>query len=301
MNDTESNRDSSRVSRWGARLFVGLQYLLPQHGLSLLMYRLARIQAGPFKGWMIRAYVRLVGVDLGLAAEPDLAAYPHLAAFFTRALRPGARPLDPDPAAVLCPVDGPISQIGTIAAGRIIQAKGHDYCVSDLLGGGTDAQDLFDGGNFATIYLSPRDYHRIHMPLAGDLAEMTYLGGRLFSVNRMTAERVPGLFARNERVVCLFGSAAGPMALVLVGAIFVGGIETVWAGEVTPAPAGPPRRRWHYTGESRNVHLGRGEEMGRFNLGSTVVLLFPPGAVAWDRTLAPGQPVRLGQRIGTRV
>ncbi|WP_295429659.1 archaetidylserine decarboxylase [uncultured Thiodictyon sp.] len=299
MNATQSSRDSRWVSRWGARLFVGLQYLLPQHGLSLLMYRLARVEAAPFKGWMIRAYVRLVGVDLGLAAEPDLAAYPHLAAFFTRALRPDARPLDPDPAAVLSPVDGTISQIGTIVDGRIIQAKGQDYSVSDLLGGGTDAHHLFDGGRFATIYLSPRDYHRIHMPLAGDLAEMTYLGGRLFSVNRMTAQRVPGLFARNERVLCLFGTDAGPMALVLVGAIFVGGIETVWEGEVAPTLSGLRCRRWHYTGKSRQVHLGRGEELGRFNLGSTIVLLFPPGALAWDPALAPGQAVRLGQRLGT--
>ena len=292
-------KEPHRDSDWGARLFVGLQHLLPQHTLSRLMYRLARIQTAPFKGWMIRAYVRLVGVDLSLAAQPDPAAYPHLAAFFTRALRPDARPLDPDPAAVLCPVDGTISQLGTITDGRIIQAKGHDYSVSDLLGGGTDAQHLFDGGHFATIYLAPRDYHRIHMPLAGDLAEMTYLGGRLFSVNPLTAQRVPGLFARNERVVCLFDSDAGPMALVLVGAIFVGGIETVWEGEVAPARSGPRSRRWDYTGASPRVHLERGAEMGRFNLGSTIVLLFPPGAIAWEAALAPGQAVRLGQRLGT--
>ncbi len=298
MNATES-RDSRWISRWGACLFVGLQYLLPQHLLSLLMYRLARVEAAPFKGWMIRAYVRLVGVDLSQAAEPDLAAYPHLAALFTRTLRPNARPLDPDPAAVLSPVDGTISQIGTIVDGRIIQAKGHDYSVSDLLGDGSDAHHLFDGGRFATIYLSPRDYHRIHMPLAGDLAEMTYLGGRLFSVNRMTAQRVPWLFARNERVLCLFGTAAGPMALVLVGAIFVGGIETVWEGEVAPARFGLRCRRWHYTDRSRRVHLGRGEEMGHFNLGSTIVLLFPPGALTWAPALAAGRTVQLGQRIGT--
>ncbi|WP_295391954.1 archaetidylserine decarboxylase [uncultured Thiodictyon sp.] len=291
---------TDRDSNWGARLFVGLQYLLPQHALSRLMYRLARVTAAPFKGWMIRAYVRLVGVDLSLAAQPNLSAYPHLAAFFTRALRPQVRPMDPDPAAVLSPVDGTISQIGTIADGRVIQAKGHNYSVCDLLGGDTDAHRRFEGGTFATIYLSPRDYHRIHMPLAGDLAQMTYLGGRLFSVNRMTAERVPGLFARNERVVCSFGTDAGPMALVLVGAIFVGGIETVWAGEVAPAPSGLGRRHWDYRGEAQRVHLGRGAEMGRFNMGSTIVLLFPAGAATWDPTLAPGATVRFGQRIGTR-
>ncbi|WP_295447711.1 archaetidylserine decarboxylase [uncultured Thiodictyon sp.] len=292
---------TDRDSNWVARLFVGLQYLLPQHALSRLMYRLARVRYAPLKGWMIRAYVRLVGVDLSQAAQPDLSAYPHLAAFFTRALRPDARPPDPDPAAVLSPVDGTISQIGTIADGRIIQAKGHDYSLCDLLGGDTADHRRFDGGTFATIYLSPRDYHRIHMPLAGRLAQMTYLGGRLFSVNRMTAQQVPGLFARNERVVCLFGTEAGPMALVLVGAIFVGGIETVWAGEVAPAGAGPRCRRWDYTDQVPPLHLERGAEMGRFNLGSTIVLLFPPSAVTWDATLAPGQTVRLGQRIGTRA
>ena len=240
------------------------------------------------------------GWILSAAAQPDLSAYPHLAAFFTRALRPDARPLDPDPAAVLSPVDGTISQIGTISDGRIIQAKGHDYSVSDLLGGDSKACHQFDGGSFATIYLSPRDYHRIHMPLSGDLREMTYLGGSLFSVNQTTAAGVPGLFVRNERVLCLFGTAAGPMALALVGAIFVGGIETVWEGEVTPARSGPRRRRWDYTGLAQGVHLERGIEMGRFNLGSTVILLFPAGVLTWDETLAPGQTVRLGQRLGTR-
>ena len=200
---------------------------------------------------------------------------------------------------MLCPVDGTISQIGTITDGRIIQAKGHDYSVSDLLGGRGEAHHLFDGGRFATIYLSPRDYHRIHMPLAGDLAEMTYVGGRLFSVNQATAALVPGLFARNERVLCLFGTDVGPMAVVLVGAIFVGGIETVWEGEVAPALPGLRCRRWHYTGKTQQVRLERGTELGRFNLGSTIVLLFPAGAVTWDPALAAGTKVRLGQRIGT--
>ena len=160
---------------------------------------------------------------------------------------------------------------------------------------------LFEGGSFATIYLSPKDYHRVHMPLAGDLVEMIHLGGRLFSVNAVTAALVPGLFARNERVVSVFGSDAGPMALVLVGAIFVGGIETVWEGEVTPGVPGMSRRRWHYTGKGNRVSLGRGEEMGRFNLGSTVVLLLPAGAVTWDPALRPGSKVRLGQRLGART
>jgi phosphatidylserine decarboxylase len=264
------------------------------------MYRFARIEWAPLKNLMIRAYVRLVGVDLRAAAQPELTAYPHLNAFFTRALRPEARPLDPDPRAVLSPVDGTISQVGTITDGRIIQAKGLDYSVRDLLGGWGEAHHLFDGGRFATIYLSPRDYHRIHMPLAGELAEMTYFGGRLFSVNQTTAAQVPGLFARNERVLCLFGTDLGPLAMVLVGAIFVGGIETVWEGEVAPALPGLRSRRWHYTGAMARVQLDRGAEMGRFNLGSTVILLFPADALVWDPTLVPGRTVRLGQRIGIR-
>ncbi len=290
---------NDRESSVGARLFVGLQRVLPQHLLSLLMYRLARIEWAPLKNLMIRTYVRLVGVDLSAAAQPEPTAYPHLNAVFTRALRPDARPLDPDPRAVLSPVDGTVSQLGTITDGRIIQAKGLDYSVRDLLGGRGEAHHLFDGGRFATIYLSPRDYHRIHMPLAGELAEMTYFGGRLFSVNQATAAAVSELFARNERVLCLFGTDLGPLAVVLVGAIFVGGIETVWEGEVTPALPGLRSRRWHYTGAAARVHLDRGAEMGRFNLGSTVILLFPADTLTWDPALMPGRTVRLGQRIGT--
>jgi phosphatidylserine decarboxylase len=291
---------TDRKPKLAAHLFVALQHILPQHFLSRLMYRLARVEWAPVRRLSLRAFVRLVGIDMSEAAEPDLQAYPHLAALFTRALRPNARAMDPDPRAVLCPVDGTISQLGAITDGRIVQAKGHDYSVRDLLGGRTEMHHLFEGGRFATIYLSPKDYHRIHMPLAGDLVEMLHLGGRLFSVNAIAAALVPGLFARNERVVALFGSDAGPMALVLVGAIFVGGIETVWEGEVTPGLSGVTCRRWHYTGKSNRVHLDRGDEMGRFNLGSTVVLLFPATAIDWDPALRPGAKVRLGQRIGTR-
>jgi len=280
----------------GARLFVALQHGLPQHLLSRRMYRLARVEWPPLKRLLISGFIRLIGIDMREAAQPDPAAYPHLNGLFTRALRPGARPLDPSPSAVLSPVDGTISQVGAITDGRIIQAKGHQYSVADLLAGRGEGHRLFDGGSFATLYLSPRDYHRVHMPLAGSLAEMRHVAGRLFSVNGITAALVPGLFARNERVVCLFDSAAGPMAIVLVGAIFVGGIETVWAGEVTPAQTGARRRDRQ---GSSPVSLERGEEMGRFNLGSTVVLLFPPGAVTWEPTQAPGRPVRLGERIGT--
>ncbi len=291
---------TDRSPSWAARLFVAFQYILPQHLLSLLMYRLARVEWAPVRWLSIRAFVRLVGIDMTEAAQPDRDDYASLAALFTRPLRPDARPQDPDPLAVLCPVDGTVSQIGPIADGRIVQAKGHDYSVQDLLGG-AEMNGLFDGGSFATIYLSPKDYHRVHMPLAGDLETMIHLGGQLFSVNTVTAALVPGLFARNERVVSLFGTDAGPMALVLVGAIFVGGIETVWEGEVAPGQSGVIRRHWHYGDERNRVHLGRGEEMGRFNLGSTIVLLLPAGAVDWDPALRPGTKVRLGQRIGTRL
>lgn len=282
----------------GQRLFVALQHILPQHGLSNLMYRLARIRWRPLKALLIRLFARLYRIDMTQALEPDLSAYPHFNAFFTRALKPGARPMDPDPRALRCPVDGAISQIGPITDGCLIQAKGHQYRVEDLLGLVPGSEHPFDGGQFATIYLSPNDYHRIHMPIAGSLTEMLHVPGRLFSVNATTAGLVPGLFARNERVVCRFDTDAGHMALVMVGAIFVGGMETVWAGEVTPPHASQSIKRWDYPSAGQRIRLDSGAEMGRFNLGSTVILLFPPGRVQWEPRLVPGQTVRLGQRLG---
>ena len=279
---------------WSDRLFVGLQYLLPQHLLSALMYRLARVRWRPLSAPLIRVFVRHFRVDMSEALEPDLAAYPSFNAFFTRALRPAARPQPEGPQALACPADGGLSQFGTIEAGRLFQAKGLDYALEDLVVG-PDWARRFVGGSFATIYLSPRDYHRVHMPAAGRLREMIHVPGRLFSVNRATASLVPRLFARNERVVCLFEGEAGPFAVILVGAIFVGGMETVWAGEVTPARGEPPRRRYD---EDTPTWLARGAEMGRFNMGSTVILLFPPGAVTWAAGLAPGAPLRMGQRLG---
>ncbi|EXJ16550.1 archaetidylserine decarboxylase [Imhoffiella purpurea] len=280
------------------RLFVALQHALPQRTLSQLMYRLARVRWRPLKSLLIHSFARLYRIDMGLALEPSLSAYPHFNAFFTRELRPDARPLDPDPSALLCPVDGAISQIGTIAEGRLIQAKGRDYRVQDLLGLDPNELHPFDGGRFATIYLSPSDYHRIHMPLDGDLTQMIHVPGQLFSVNGTTADLVPGLFARNERIVCRFDTQAGSMGMVLVGAIFVGGMETVWAGEISPPHSGISLQRWDYPDESHHIHLERGTEMGRFNLGSTVILLFPPNRIEWDPELRPGDKVRLGQRIG---
>lgn len=280
----------------GARLFVAVQYLLPHHALSGVMYRLARVRWRPLKDLLIATLLRLYRIDMTEAADPNPKSYAHFNAFFTRALRADARPAEPDPQAVVSPVDGTVSQCGLITAGRLIQAKGRYFTVAELLGGDPEQARAFIGGTFATIYLAPSDYHRIHMPLGGDLAWMRHLPGRLFSVNAATADLVPRLFARNERVVCRFETDLGAMAMVLVGAIFVGGIETVWAGEVTPANArSQPSSRLAGGG---SVRLERGAEMGRFNLGSTVILLFEPGRVQLDETLLPGRKIRLGQRLG---
>ena len=277
----------------GERLFVALQRVLPQHALSALMYRLTRWTWRPFKNTLINAFVAHFRVDMGQAVERDPTAYPSFNAFFTRALRPEARPLAPPPA-LLCPADGAMSRCGTIRRGSLIQAKGHSFTARDLLGGDAVTAARFEGGAFATIYLSPRDYHRVHMPLGGTLTSMVQIPGRLFSVNAATARAVPGLFARNERVVCLFETDVGPLALILVGAIFVGSMETVWAGQVTPPPRGAAPKATPET----PVRLERGAEMGRFNMGSTVILLLPPGILTWDPALKPGSPLRMGQALG---
>lgn len=272
------------------------QYLLPGHLLSRLMLGATRLRPTLLKDAMIRAFIRWFDVDMSQAVERDPAAYPHFNAFFTRALRPETRPVVSGPGEVACPVDGTISQLGGIADGRIFQAKGHDYGLEQLLGGQAERAAPFRGGSFATIYLSPRDYHRIHMPLDGNLREMVHVPGRLFSVSPATTRAVPGLFARNERVVALFDTDGGPMAVVLVGAVFVAGIETAWAGLVSP-PAGRVVRRWRYEGADA-VHLRRGEELGRFNMGSTVIVLFGPEQVRWAEGLAHGTTVRMGQLLG---
>jgi phosphatidylserine decarboxylase len=280
--------------RWHHRLYVGLQYALPHHLLARPVYGLARVRWGPLKDLLIRVFARHFGVDREEAKSPDPSAYPHFNAFFTRALRPGARPIAGPEGAVVSPADGVLSQIGGIGDGRIFQAKGHDYALLELLGGDAERAAPFRGGSFATVYLAPRDYHRVHMPLAGRLREMVHVPGRLFSVNPITTRSVPRLFARNERVLCLFDGPAGPMAVVLVGAIFVGGIETVWAGEITPRRALHPAVRY----DTDAVRLDTGAELGRFNMGSTVILLFPPGQVRWDSALTPGTRVRMGGRLG---
>jgi phosphatidylserine decarboxylase len=278
------------------RLFIISQYLLPHHLLSRLAGCLAECRIGWVKNGFTQWFVRHFNVDMSQALEEDPTAYEHFNAFFTRALKADARPLDPSPDAVLCPADGAISQLGPIENGRIFQAKGHSFSATELLGGDSQRAAPFMGGSFATVYLSPRDYHRVHMPLAGTLREMVYVPGRIFSVNQTTAQNVPELFARNERVVCIFDTERGPMAMVLVGAMIVASIETVWAGLVTP-----PKRQlktFAYDEAARApIHLEKGAEMGRFKLGSTVILLFGPDQVRWAEEVVALSPVRMGQAL----
>ena len=275
------------------RLAIGAQYLLPKRALTQLAGAAARAQLGGATQAAIRRFIACYGVNMAEAAEPDPSHYASFNDFFTRALKPGARPLAQ--ADYVCPVDGAISQFGAIARDQIFQAKGHSYSTRALLAGDAALAAEFDNGQFATLYLSPRDYHRIHMPCAGRLQRMVYVPGDLFSVNPATARGVPGLFARNERVVCLFDTARGPMALVLVGATIVGSMATVWHGVVNPPRPGAIRR-WDYAGQA--VELAQGAEMGRFLLGSTVVLLWPHGTLRFSPDWAPGRPVRLGEAMG---
>lgn len=279
------------------RLAVLPQYVLPKRALTQFAGALARRSLGDFTQYKIRRFVARYGVDMSEAAEPDLTRYLSFNDFFTRALKPGARPLAQ--ADFVCPVDGRISQLGAIDGERLLQAKGHVYSTTALLGGDAAEAARYRDGSFATIYLSPRDYHRIHMPCAGRLRSMVYVPGDLFSVNPTTARGVPGLFARNERVVCLFDGAHGPFALVLVGATIVGSMATVWHGVVNP-PRAHHIRRWDYTGQQPPIELQAGDEMGRFLLGSTVVLLFPKNTLRFAPDWAPSRPVRLGEAMGQR-
>ena len=275
------------------RLAVLPQYLLPKQALTALAGRFAGAALGSVTQAAIRRFVARYGVNLAEAANPDPASYATFNEFFTRPLRAGARPLAP--VEFVCPVDGAISQFGAIEHDQIFQAKGHRYSTQALLGGDAELAARFDDGHFATIYLSPRDYHRIHMPCAGRLTRMIHVPGALFSVNPTTARGVPGLFARNERVVCVFDTAHGPLALVLVGATIVGSMATVWHGVVNPPRPGT-LREWRY--DDQEVRLGQGDEMGRFLLGSTVVLLWPKDTLRFSPDWAPARPVRLGEAMG---
>ncbi len=271
------------------------QYLMPGHLISRLTHRFTRIEQPAIKNPFTRWFAATFKIDMAEAANGDLTSYRHFNAFFTRELRPGLRPVCPQKNALACPVDGRVSQAGAIREGRVFQAKGHDYSLQTLLGGEADLAAEFSQGHFTTIYLSPRDYHRIHMPCSGRLREMIHVPGRLFSVNPATTRVIPGLFARNERVVSIFDTEFGPMAMVKVGAVNVGSIETVWAGEVTP-PAGSSVQRWQYSAEQA-ITLAKGEEMGRFNMGSTVVLVMANPQWQWQAEFQPELAVKLGQCI----
>ncbi len=278
--------------------FAGaLQYVFPKRALTVFGGWVANGRWGGITQWIIRRFIRKYGVNMAEAANPDPQAYASFNEFFTRALRADARPLAD--AAFVCPVDGAISQFGAIARDQIYQAKGHTYSTRALVGGDAALAAQFDDGAFATIYLSPRDYHRIHMPAAATLRRMIHVPGDLFSVNPATAQGVPGLFARNERVVCVFdlqvGETTVPFVQVLVGATIVGSMATTWHGVVNPPRPGTVRE-WSY--DDSPVHLQRGEEMGRFLLGSTVVLLWPRDTLAFNPEWAPGNAVRLGEAMG---
>lgn len=280
------------------KLFVKLQHLVPQHAISRAVGWLASTDIAQVKNTFIRWFVKRYQVDMSLALEEDPLAYDSFNDFFTRALKPDARPINLHSQSIVFPADGSISQIGKIQEGRIFQAKGQSYSVLELLGGEEDLAAQFTGGSFATVYLSPRDYHRVHMPFGGKLRAMISVPGELFSVNTATANQVPRLFARNERTVAIFDTDIGPMAIVLVGAMIVAGIETVWDGQVAPfASREIATSLYPY----QNIQLKKGDEMGRFKLGSTAIILFAKDKVEWSKKYTAGSPTKMGEIMGRRL
>ena len=274
------------------------QYILPHHLLSSLMSKLTHSENKAWKNLMIKQIIRHYGVNMEEAQEPDIKAYKSFNDFFTRELKSGVRPLSRATNAIICPADGDVSQAGAITDGEIFQAKGKSFTATDLLGGSAERAAPFNNGIFTTIYLSPKDYHRLHMPLTGALKEMVHIPGRLFSVNPATVNSVPNLFARNERVAAIFDTEAGPMALILVGAIFVSSVETVWHGVVTP-PSITEVQSWQYQDNAPTLKFG--EEMGRFNMGSTIIVLFGKDKAEWDTQFEAGKSVKLGELIGKLI
>ena len=293
MTRPEEHRNPSRRS---VRLSGIRQQLYPKRLLSWMMLQATRIRFAPWKNWQIRWFVRRYGVDLSIAADPAPTSYPHFNAFFTRALAEEARPVEGGPGRIVSPADGTLAAVGSIKGRRVVQAKGRSFALDALFGGDERAAATFDGGRFATIYLAPRDYHRVHMPVTGRLRSMMYVPGELFSVNPVTVDAVDRIFARNERVTSFFDTDLGPLAMTLVGAVFVGCIEQVWCGVVTP-----PRRREILVEryEPTEIELEQGREMGRFNMGSTVILMLSNPDVEWASWMTPGTPVRIGRRIAT--
>jgi phosphatidylserine decarboxylase len=307
-----SDERPSALAALCGRLFAWLQYILPQHGISRLVLKATRVRNPWFKNALIRGFLKLFDVDMRDAVQTDPLRYATFNEFFTRPLRPETRPIAPDPGAIACPVDGTVSECGAIVGNTLLQAKGRHYTLNDLLAGRSWAR-TFEGGSFATIYLAPFNYHRIHMPVRGRIEETWYVPGRLFSVNALTARFVPRLFARNERIVTLFETPAGAFALVMVGALNVGSMSTVWAGDIAPGSTrrglprgGSPRGGSPAKGAQRVLtrlpnspsSLDKGAEMGRFNMGSTVILVFGPGRVQWRAGLGRGVEVRLGETLG---
>jgi phosphatidylserine decarboxylase len=283
-------------------LFVRLQYLLPHHLLCRIVYALSRSQAPWLKNLLIAAFMRGYQPRMADAIEPEPLRYPSFNAFFTRALRPGARPIDPDALQLVSPCDGTLSVASDLQANLLLRAKGHRFSLEALLADNAVWAPRLRGGLYATLYLAPFNYHRVHMPLAGRLAAAWHVPGRLFSVNSATVARVPGLFARNERVICAFEGEHGPFVVVLVGALFVGSMSTVWHGEITPWRAAAAATGGIHRLEPRtatDLWQPRGAELGRFNMGSTVLLLLPPGLARWDPSLQPGAAIAVGEALGS--
>ena len=274
-----------------AEWFIALQRLVPQHGLSRLGSTLAEATTPWFKNALIKQFIRTYNVNLDEAASSSLDDYPNFNDFFTRALKEGLRPIDSGKDSIVCPADGTVSQLGLIREGNIFQAKGKSFSVASLLGADDADSRCFINGNFTTIYLSPRDYHRVHMPVAGNLAYSRYIPGKLFSVNDTTAQHIDGLFAKNERLVCMFDTPVGRCAVILVGAMMVAGIESVWQGHYQPGVVKTDQF------EPNQVSLEKGEEMGRFKFGSTVILMFEQGATTWDERYQTGVTTRMGETL----
>lgn len=279
------------------KLFIKLQHWVPQHPLSRLIGKIANSNNNLIKNTFIEWFIKRYQVDMSLAAEENPRAYASFNDFFTRALKPGIRPICNEPIAIVCPADGAISQLGKIINGRVFQAKGQDYSVEELLGGDAALAQEFADGDFATVYLSPKDYHRVHMPYGGKLRTMVSIPGDLFSVNTVTADNVPRLFSRNERVAAIFDTDIGPMAVVLVGAMIVAGIETVWDGQLAPMGS---REIETSNYPYQNIALEKGDEMGRFKLGSTAIILFAKDKVKWEQQFKAGATTRVGVKLAQK-
>lgn len=284
------------MSRLSAYAFLLLQYLLPRYLTTRLVYRVTRSRRPWLRDFLIRRFLALYPVDVDEALEPVPGGYPAFNDFFVRELRPGARPIDPEPGAIVAPADGTVSQLGVAKRSRLLQAKGRDYALDDLLAVDLDEARAFEDGAFATIYLAPHNYHRVHAPIGGELESARYVPGDLFSVNRATVSLLPRLFARNERVLLRFRTAAGPMALILVGALNVGSITTPWTGEIRPRRDGLVEELALAGDVPRRVE--KGGLVGWFNLGSTVIVLLPTGVAEWEPAIGAETPVRVGQALG---